>query len=93
MSASLVIAILILIILLAAILSFKEVPVFDLDEETTTTVTTTVHEPQYNVVGPLKRLVEGDQFFVIDPVDQKKIWLNSNDDMYEDADGKIWRLV
>lgn len=60
------------------------------DEETATTTTT---EAQINIVGNLKRETEGVQSFVIDPVDQQKIWLNSNDDMYEDANGKIWRLA
>lgn len=67
----------------------------DEEEVVTRTTTTTNSEDEHrpNIVGPLKRHVEGDQFFVIDPVDQKKIWLNSNDDLYEDADGKVWRLV
>lgn len=56
------------------------------------TVTTTVTE-QPNIVGALKREAEGSQFFVVDPVDQMKIFINSNDDMYEDANGKIWRLA
>jgi len=67
----------------------------DLEEEITETVVTeTVDEPVAapNVAGNLKRQFENDQAYVIDPVDEKKIWLNSNDDMYEDADGKIWRL-
>ncbi len=63
-----------------------------MDEEETVTTTTTEQRPT-NVVGPLKREVEGDQFFVVDPVDQKKIYVNSNDDLYEDAAGKIWKLV
>lgn len=46
----------------------------------------------HNIVGNLKRQFDNDQAFVIDPVDQKKIWLNSNDDMYEDADDKVWKL-
>lgn len=49
------------------------------------------HE-NHNITGNLKRQFENDQAFVIDPVDQKKIWLNSNDDMYEDANDKVWRL-
>lgn len=56
-------------------------------------VTTTYTLPEFKIVGGLKRQLKNDQFFVIDPVDKKKIWLNSNDDMYEDSDGKIWRLV
>ncbi|QEH36472.1 hypothetical protein OJF2_50360 [Aquisphaera giovannonii] len=69
------------------------------DEEIVTTTTTTTHydEPtRPNIVGDLRvRYTEGDtpQRFVIDPVDGQKFWLNSNDDMYEDADGKIWRLI
>lgn len=63
------------------------------EEETITTTVTTTEEPELNIVGNLKRQVEGIQSFVIDPVDKQKIFLNSNDDMYEDAAGKIWRLV
>jgi hypothetical protein len=59
-----------------------------LEEEVVTTTTT-----QHPVVGELKRgNIEG-QYFVIDPIDQKKIWLNDTDDLYEDVDGKIWKLV
>lgn len=46
-----------------------------------------------NIVGNLKREIEGTQAFVFDPIDKQKIWLNSNDDMYEDAQGNIWRLI
>lgn len=60
------------------------------DEETETTITT---EEKPNVVGALPRKVDGSQFYVIDPVDRQKVWLNSNDDLYEDANGKVWRLV
>ncbi len=47
----------------------------------------------YTVVGELKRQKENMQFFVIDPADKTMTWVNSTDDMYEDADRKIWRLV
>lgn len=60
------------------------------DEEVTTT-TETIEKPV--IAGPLKRQVDGNQFYVIDPDDQQKTWINSNDDMYEDAAGRIWRLV
>jgi hypothetical protein len=63
------------------------------DEEEATVTTTTTESPTYNVVGHLKRQYEGKQAFVNDPVDGEKSWLNSNDDMYEDAEGKVWRLV
>lgn len=68
------------------------------DEVTTTTTTTTTTtydepaQPAVHIVGSLTREFEGTQVFVIDPVDKMKIWLNSSDDMYEDAAGKIWTL-
>jgi hypothetical protein len=33
------------------------------------------------------------QPFVIDPVDLTKTWINSHDDMYEDATGKLWNII
>lgn len=68
---------------------------------TTTTTTTTVTDPApaapvddtIYVVGNLKRSFEGNQPFVLDPVDGEKIWLNTKDDLYEDVDGKVWKLV
>ena len=63
------------------------------DEDEIITTTTMVTEPTLNVIGGLKRQLEGTQFFVIDPADKQKIWINTNDDMYEDADGKVWLLV
>jgi hypothetical protein len=82
--------IILLVLVLFVVVAFRGSPCWG-GEETITTVTT--HEPrQPHVVGPLKRQVEGGQYFVIDPADQEKIWVNSNDDMYEDADGRVWRL-
>ena len=60
---------------------------------TVTTVTEEAAQPQYTVVGNLVRQQEGTQFFVMDPADNEKIWVNSGDDMYRDADGKIWKLM
>lgn len=74
-------------------------PCYGDDEELVTTTTTTTHydePPRPNVVGDLRvQYTEGNtpQRFVIDPVDGERFWLNSNHDMYEDAEGKIWRLV
>lgn len=80
-------------------------PMWDDEEEivtTTTTTTTTTHvdtpaAPQVDdtiyVVGNIKREFEGKQVFVVDPVDGEKCWLNTKDDLYEDAEGKIWRVV
>lgn len=90
------ITLIILLFILVVILHCKRSPMRaydDEDETITTTTTAEVEEPQINIVGNLKRQFEGIQSFVIDPVDQQKIWLNSNDDRYEDANGKIWRLV
>lgn len=55
-------------------------------------VTTTTKEG-YVIVGDLKRQEENGQFFVIDPVDSKKTFVNSHDDMYEDAADKVWKLI
>ena len=82
-----------LLFILILIVIMKDGPAMWNTDEVVTTTTVTEEKPEINVVGPLKRQVEGDQFFVNDPVDQKKIWVNSNDDMYEDAAGKVWKLV
>jgi len=64
----------------------------DCDVESITTTTTT-EQQNYEIVGTLRRQFEGSQPFVIDPVDGSKTWLNTKDDMYEDATDKVWRLV
>lgn len=66
---------------------------FDDDEETITTTTTTTTDTGYQVVGSLTRKFSKGQPYVKDPVDGSKVWLNTKDDMYEDADGKIWSLI
>ena len=45
------------------------------------------------VVGKLQRQVEGTQYFVIDPADGEKIFVNSSDDMYRDANDRVWKLA
>jgi hypothetical protein len=68
----------------------------------TTTTTTTVDVPQaveptppaYTIVGDLKRKkARNGQFYVMDPVDKDKVFVNTTDDLYEDGAGKIWKLV
>lgn len=73
---------------------------------TTTTTTTVVDTPAVGsvpvttglningvpIVGMITRQYEGNQAFVIDPVDGDKMWLNSRDDIYEDGEGKWWGL-
>lgn len=44
------------------------------------------------VVGILERQWDGSTPFVIDPVDNDKMFLNTKDDLYEDGAGKIWGL-
>lgn len=63
------------------------------DEETivTTTTTTTTTDQVYQH-PPLVRQWEGAQPFVIDPADGIKFYVNTTDDMYEDANGFIWNL-
>lgn len=85
-----------LIIILVLVLIIKGGPTmffdsgFEEEDEVITTVTTEEVSP--NIVRFLDRQIENTQAFVIDPVDKMKIWLNSNDDLYEDAEGKFWRL-
>ena len=60
-----------LFFILILILIFRERPIMCDDYEET--VITTHEEPQFNIVGNLKRQVDGIQSFVIDPVDGQKI--------------------
>lgn len=83
-----IITILILTVILISLKGARNMWNSDFEEETITTTT-----ESFEVVGKLKRQKENKQFFVIDPVDKSKVWLNSNDDMYEDADGEIWKLI
>lgn len=59
----------------------------------TTTISNEYSYPQHLIHGDLISKLEGGQRYVMDPVDGDKVWLNSNDDMYEDGAGKIWRLI
>lgn len=61
--------------------------------ETPTVVETPTHWLPPVYAGDLKREFDGKQPFVIDPVDGEKWMLNTTDDQYEDAAGKMWRLV
>lgn len=75
----------------------------DIDETvttTTTTVTTTtvdetpVANTTHQTVGDLKRKkARNGQYYVMDPVDKDKVWLNDTDDLYQDGAGKIWKLT
>jgi hypothetical protein len=40
----------------------------------------------------IQRQFEGTTPFVIDPVDNDKVFLNTTDDIYEDGAGKWWGL-
>jgi len=61
---------------------------------TTTTTTTTVVQPTIDQLPTLERKFhENGQPYCIDPSDHTTWNLNTNDDMYEDAAGKWWRLV
>ena len=71
-------------------------PMYNSDEETTvtTTTTTTVVQPTIDQLPTLERHFKPNgQPYVIDPVDGSEWMLNTNDDMYEDAADKWWRLV
>ena len=90
----------ILIIHLVRLMNQNTYTVNDYDDtvETTTTTTTTVTEtvaqPTIDQLPTLDRhFHDNGQPYCTDPVD-KTVWnLNTNDDMYEDAAGKWWRLV
>ena len=60
------------------------------DEFVTTTVTTTVNVDYIGYL-PIRYSPNG-QPYVRDPADNSQWFLNTNDDMYEDADGNIWKL-
>lgn len=65
---------------------------------TTTTTTTTVEEPaqpEYTIVGNLVRVKDETtgQWFTTDPVDGKKYFLNEIDDLFQDANGAVWRVI
>lgn len=72
------------------------------EEETVTTTTTTVYhdepinENRYNKTfynGTLKKNRDSEGWFVIDPVDQEKIYVEEGHDQYTDYDGKFWKLT
>jgi hypothetical protein len=98
--------ILFVIILITYLVRLMNEPTyFDDDVEetittTTTTTTTVVEEPTVAAVVTVDQLPslerkfkENGQPFCIDPADNTEWMLNTNDDMYEDASGKWWKLV
>lgn len=65
---------------------------------TTTTTTTTVdpvaQQPTYQVVGQLVRQYDGNGMsFVVDPADGDAVYVSTTDDLYEDGQFRVWRLV
>jgi hypothetical protein len=96
--------VIVLTIILALIAIFKDKitmwaePMFQTEEVTTTTTTTVVHHgepfPESAIAGTLiKYSDDSNQPYVIDPADKTRWNLTTNDDMYEDADGKIWKII
>lgn len=53
-------------------------------------VTTGLNINGFPIVGMINRQFEGTTPFVLDPVDGQKCYLNTTDDLYEDANGKWW---
>jgi len=103
-AVALILFVIILIVYLVRIMNEPVIYGDIADEETTTTTTTTVtttttEEPVAMTVTvdqlpPLERhFKDNGQPYCIDPVDKGEWMLNTNDDMYEDASGKWWRLV
>ena len=76
---------------------------------TTTTTTTVTHDAPpplqgwtqasgasdigRNTAGTITRGWQDNKPYVIDPVDGTTMQLAESDDLYEDADGKMWNLV
>ena len=66
---------------------------------TVTTTTTTQQDPTPAAsgvpvtAGTITRGWEDNKPYVFDPVDNSKMFLKESDDLYEDADGKIWNLI
>jgi len=103
-----IIGVLLCLILIVAIVRSSMYPFgYDYDDEvvthTTVTTTTTNEGSGYAqptglnvngipVVGILERQWDGSTPFVIDPVDNDKMFLNTKDDLYEDGAGKVWGL-
>lgn len=87
----------ILITLLIRALSNQNTMTSDVEHEVESTTTTTTHTAAtVNVADlpPLARMhKENGQPFCVDPVDGGEWMLNTNDDIYEDASGKWWRLT
>lgn len=96
MTFLIIFAAVLLVCVLIVLISKDNMHYYDDEDEyevrTTTTTTVTHEQPQFNIVGNLNRRREGNQWYVQDPVDNEKIWVNEGDDMYEDAEGKIWNL-
>ena len=99
-----IILLLVLIAIVAITRRDRTVIYDDFDDEetvTTTTVTTTTTtedapaQPyQVATVGVIYAYQkDGDaQWYVIDPVDKEETVVDSNDDYYRDAGGKVWDL-
>lgn len=101
-AVALIIFVIILIVYLVRIMNENVYLSPDFEDEvttTTTTTTTTVTEPvvqscTIDDLEPLTRFFKPNgQPYCIDPVDGTEWMLNTNDDMYEDAGDKWWRLV
>ena len=98
---ALILFIAILVIYIVRIIR-EPAPMYTPEEETvtTTTYTTTTTEAPVSMTVTVDQLPtlerhfkENGQPYCIDPADKGEWMLNTNDDMYEDANGKWWRLV
>ena len=95
-----------LIVALMVAIARRTDPVFynDINDEvithTTVTTTTTTHDdpaPASATVpitaGTITRGWQDNKPYLIDPVDGSTMQLAETDDLYEDAAGKLWKLV
>ena len=81
-------AVILLIVVPAVILHFYGDP-FAVEEE----VEESEISDMYQTVGNLSRGRVDEHYFVIDPVNQARIWIHPEDLVYQDGDGKLWRLT
>jgi hypothetical protein len=68
---------------------------YDDEEIETTTVTTTVTSTEPTTEGTIYayQKLPNTLWYVTDPVDNEETEVNTNDDYYRDAGGRIWSLM
>ncbi|CAB4124237.1 hypothetical protein UFOVP49_75 [uncultured Caudovirales phage] len=50
-------------------------------------------EDVIEVAGSVRRMREGSEFFIVDPIDDRKVWVNPEHTLYNGARGILWEIV